>query len=653
VRRSSLIVVLLSALPTGTEAAESWTEVRSPNFTLVSNAGERRARGTAWELEQARAAFAKLWPWAKLAPGRPTVVIAAKDEGTLKRWAPRYWEVKGGIRPVSLGASGADREYLLLRLDGAPTDGLQVTGYFTLYRAYVSKLLSSSLERPLPVWLSIGLGEVYGNTSVLDKEVQVGKAVPWHLRKLNQRTRHPLPVILAAQRDTPLVSRDDERDMFDAQCWALVHYLTFGDKGAHAPGLDRFIRLWLAGRPQDVAWAESLPDVRTLQDELPVYTSGVTIPYGRLLADVNLERERLPVRPLAPAETAALQAGVHVALRRPAEARAAIEGARTADPTSAASYDAEGLLADHEGDKARAAQAYGKAEELRSTSSYTHYRAAQLAWKQPADPETLAAIRKRLERAIELNDLYAYAYSYLAEVMAYQDEAKAALPLAQRALTLDPGDAYNHVALARVLYRLGDAPAARSAAQRGLTLADRDRDRANAEDFLRFMDEDAAYRRRQESQQATGSQLAACQGGDSTACTEVIPVLERTCGEGQSGACAFAGWLFAEGRGVAKDAPRAASFWQRACAAGDKHACVQHALGQARGEGVPQDVDQAMTTLDGLCREEFFAGCTQLALLYAGRPGAKDRARARELLAKACEGGEPDACGLAKSMPRD
>ena len=121
------------------------------------------------------------------------------------------------------------------------------------------------------------------------------------------------------------------------------------------------------------------------------------------------------------------------------EAQAAIREARTADPRSPISYDAEGLLADLDQDKPRTTQAYAQAVELGSTNAYSHYRAAQLAWKAQADASTLAGLRQRLERAIELNDSFANAYSYLAEVLVQQGDGEGALVPAQRAVALEPG----------------------------------------------------------------------------------------------------------------------------------------------------------------------------------------------------------------------
>jgi hypothetical protein len=113
-RRASLAAALVCVWPHVAGAAESWTEVKSPNFRVVTNVGEGRARDMAWELEQARAAFAKLWPWARLAEGKAVVVVVARMKPPssvglrratvrcnrlaliLARWIRRTLPVRGG-----------------------------------------------------------------------------------------------------------------------------------------------------------------------------------------------------------------------------------------------------------------------------------------------------------------------------------------------------------------------------------------------------------------------------------------------------------------------------------------------------------------------------------------------------------------------------
>ena len=629
--------------------AETWIEVKTPNFTVVSNAGEGTAQRTAGEFEQVRAAYGKVWPWAHLAQGRPTVVLALKNDGTLRRWAPGYFEVRGGVNVVSAWASGADREYLLLRTDYRP-ENVEVTPNYNLYRAYVAVLLSSSFERRLPLWLSNGLEDVLGNTSVRDTEILVGRPVPWEFQRFNQGGRSPLRVILDARQDSPLVTKESDRHLFDAQTYVLVHYLLYGDRGAHAEALGRFVQLWLAGRAHDEALAEAFGDVGALEGELKIYATRPILSYAKFQAEAKLTPERKAARVLPPAEVAGLQACVHVAMNRPVEAQATIREARTADSRSPLSYDAEGLLADRDRDKPRATQAYLQAVELGSTNAYSHYRAAQFSWKAEADAAALAGLRQRLERAIELNGSYANAYSYLAEVIVQQGDGPAALVPAQRAVALEPGGAYHRVALARVLHKLGRGDEARRSAELGLQLAENDAERSNAERFLLFLKEEARYSRDRERQETSQKQTNACESGDAAACAQVLPDLEKACGEKKVSACLYLSWLYSQGSGVARDAAKAAGYVEQACGAGDKRSCVEHAWKIVEGEGVVKDEPRGLAALEKLCDEGFFPACTRLAVAQAAKPGASSRARARALLARACEGGEADACAMAKRL---
>lgn len=646
--RAAVCGGLLLAGPAG--AAESWVGVKSPSFTVVSNAGEGTARQTAWEFEQVRAAYARLWPWARLAEGRATVVVALKDEKSLSQWAPEYFEAKGGIRIASVSSHGADADYLLLR-PGLRPGSRAVDPNYNLYRAYLHSLLSASLDRRLPLWLSNGLAAVFGNTSVRDKEVHVGQPVPWHLQRFSDGPRLPLRTVLEAQPGSDLALKDGQREVFDAACWVLVHYLTFADNGAHTAQLDRFIRLWLAGQPQERALAEALGDLAALEKQLPTYATRSILPFGRLQADVNIELARPPVRLLAAAEVASLQAAVHVAMDRPDDAEAAVQRARSADPGAPGSYDAEGLLADRQKQRERAVQAFEQATQRGSTRAHSWYRAAQLAWTPSADAAVLATLRQRLERAVELNPSYADARSFLAEVLVQQGQAAAALPQAERAVALEPGESYHQLALARTLQKLGRAGDARAAAQRGLQLADTPSERDQAQRLLTFLVQDNAFQQRRAAQQARQEKLQACSGGDAAACADALPELESSCEEGSAAdACTFAAWLHREGRGVPKDAARSAALLDRACRLDDKRSCVEFAWAQAHGDGLPKAEPAARALLEALCGDEVFLACTRLALLHAAVPKVGEQARAKELLARACAGGESDACRMVQGM---
>ena len=101
-RRFAAAVVTLATLTLPAAAADQWTEVRSPHFTITSNASKGETARLAWQLEQVRSEIAVLWPWAKVDLNRPLGVFALKDEPSLKLLAPAYWEKKGGGNVASV-----------------------------------------------------------------------------------------------------------------------------------------------------------------------------------------------------------------------------------------------------------------------------------------------------------------------------------------------------------------------------------------------------------------------------------------------------------------------------------------------------------------------------------------------------------------------
>ena len=125
---------------------------------------------------------------------------------------------------------------------------------------------------------------------------------------------------------------------------------------------------------------------------------------------------------------------------------------------------------------------------------------------------------------------------------------------------------------------------------------------------------------------------------------------DRACLEGQARSCSYLSWLYSQGSGLPKNAGKAAAYLERACSAGDKRACVEHAWKLVGGEGVAKDAPRGTSALQALCDASFYPACTRLAVVEAAKPNATARTRAKTLLARACEGGEQDACSMAGQL---
>ena len=160
----------------------------------------------------------------------------------------------------------------------------------------------------------------------------------------------------------------------------------FGDNGMRADKLNAYAKLVSTGKNATAAFAETLGPIEALDGPFRVYFQRSIFSFRRVNIDVSVDRERFPVRPLPPAESASALAQFHAVMHRPIEARAAIAEARKADPNAAGSYVAEGLLADSASKNTEAKAAYAKAVELASSSPYAYYRLASLTWQ----PECLA-----------------------------------------------------------------------------------------------------------------------------------------------------------------------------------------------------------------------------------------------------------------------
>jgi tetratricopeptide (TPR) repeat protein len=482
-------LAVLSAFFSAEAADDAWVEMRSAHFRVISNASEGSTRTLTWQLEQIRNVIATLWPWARVDLTTPLGVIAVKDESSMRALAPAYWEEKGDVHPVSVWVTGADRPYLVIRADLRGDDRSTLNPHISAYYSYVSLVLQSSMARDLPLWLGRGLAGVLSNTVVRDSFILLGPPIPWHLQRLRSGSRLTLSALIAVTRSSPEYTQGDRLLAFDAQSWAFVHYLTFGQEGRERRRLDQLLALINQGTDPAIAVKEAVGPVEAFEGPLNVYVNQALFPYAKAPLDLSVKREAFNVRPLPPSESVAARAAFHVAMRRPVEARALVAAARKADPGAAASYAAEGLLLDAEGKEEEARTAYASAVERGSSDPHAYYRLASLESGPDPSRDTLLQVEKHLARAVELNDRLAAAYAYLAEVrVALDPKTDGALPLARRAIALEPAEPGHHLAAARVLWRKGNYDDAGKEAQTALSLSRTDQQRDRAQQVIKGLD---------------------------------------------------------------------------------------------------------------------------------------------------------------------
>jgi len=479
------LVVLAAFVPSLSAADDPWIEVKSPNFTVVSNAGEGRARNVAWQFEQIRAAIQIGWPWARVQLDRPVVVVAAKDENSMKLLIPGFWEKSSrDSRPSSVFGTGAAAHYITLRSDVRADDTVGINPYVSSYWSYSALTLNEAFERPLPLWFRNGLAELLSNSIVRDNEIQFGRAIPWNVARLQQEGRLRLSELVTLDSKSPYYANGTTRPLFDAQSWGVMHYMMFGagNGGTH---VNQLTDLLLKGAPSTEAIQRVFGSVDALEIAYLNYQKKPITQFVRLKVDTNASSKNFPVRALSPGELAGVHAAVHTTLGRPVEARAAIAAA--GENQGASTYDVEALLLDREGKRDEARSAYTKAVELNSESFYTHYRLATMIWTANADVDTRKRMETLLRRSVALNSFYSPSQSFLADTIAQGATPADALPIAIRAATLDPSSAAARMTVARVLNRMGRRDDAIGHARASRALAQTDDERGAAEELIAFL----------------------------------------------------------------------------------------------------------------------------------------------------------------------
>ncbi len=357
---SPLLVVLLHSAVMAADA--EWRRLDTAHFSLLSNASERQTRTLAWQLEQVRSAIALVCPWARVDLSKPVLVIAVKDEPSMRTLAPHYWARQSDMHPASIWVEGPDRHYIALRADlRAQADSpAPVNPHLSAYFMYISMLLGSSFDRELPPWFTRGLAGVLSNTIVNDDTVEVGRLIPRHLERLRTYPSMPLKQLVTITRAARNLRDDDAMYAFDTQAWALVHFLLFHENGVHRAKL-AFVSLVQEGSDAQAAFEQAFGSSQQLQALYSSYETRGIYQFIRVRVDLGVKREGTPFVPVVPAAAIGERAAFAAVMGMAETARTSINEARASDPADPHSYVAEGLLVDGPGDRDAASAAFEKA----------------------------------------------------------------------------------------------------------------------------------------------------------------------------------------------------------------------------------------------------------------------------------------------------
>ena len=421
-------------------AKDSWTSVRSKNFLLVGNAGEKEIREVGMRLEQFREVFSRLFTTMNVNSPVPTTVVVFKNDES-------YRPFKTNANTAGYFQPGPDVNYITL---GLATDPRSEQGAFNIIFHEYTHLLVKNTGGNVPTWFNEGLAEYYSTFSITDdQKVVMGRPIASHVYRLRENRMLPLRILFQVDQKSPYYNERDKQSIFYAESWALMHYLILGKDGQRKPQLGKFVELLSANVPMEQAFQQAFAmTFDNMEQELRAYIQRDRYPTltGNLTSKVGYDAAQSA--PLTEAEVQAYLGDLLLHSDR-AEAETYLQRALALDPHLAIANASLGMLRVRQGRADDARESLERAVAASSQNYLIHYYYAYaLSREGNRDmqavtgfaPETATRMRSELNLAIQLRPDFLDSYGLLAFVnLVTETELDETVGLLERVLANSPG----------------------------------------------------------------------------------------------------------------------------------------------------------------------------------------------------------------------
>lgn len=448
-----LIVIIGSAMaPAANKPA--WVELRSPNFIVVTNAGEGQARRTTYQFEMIRAVFRTYFGQKQESTEQPVVILAAKDENTLKGLVPEFWAQKGAAHPAGIYVGGMDADYIALRLD-VSLDQEAYEPFEPVYHEYVHYLTRRLIVR-LPLWMVEGLAEFYGNTQIRNKVVYVGAPSISNVVILHRQQVLPVSTLFEIDASSPYYHEENKTSIFYAESWALTHYLMARDWKENTHRMSDFVQLLDKGVDPKEAASQTIGDAKLLDDPLRKYINNFTM-LAKKVEPPKIDENGFRLRGMTEAEALAVRADFMAHDRHYAEAQQMLEEALKADPKLAVACEGLSFVALQRGNTADAEKWSAQGIKI-DPQDYraNYYYAWSLMRAGHYDDQSLSKAEASLRVVIKTNPDFLPAYdamAYVLELEGGKEKLGEAYMMTLQAVTREPGNVHYRIRSVEVLQR--------------------------------------------------------------------------------------------------------------------------------------------------------------------------------------------------------
>src|SRR5688500_6181622 len=335
-----LFLLALIFLPESVSAKDDWLQVRSKNFNLIGNAGEKDIRKVATKLEQFRESFRLLFTNTNVNSPIPTNVVVFKNSGSYKPFKPKRADGKIDEFIAGYFQPGEDVNYITLSTGGEIADV-----YGTIFHEYVHFVIDTNFGKSdVPPWFNEGLAEYYQTFEIVeDQKVKLGLPQGNHLAFLQQNQLIPLGTFFNVSNQALAHNANHSRSIFYAQAWALIHYLVQSGK---ADGMSKFLTLTMANKPAEqafqeafaIAYAQMEKDLRKYVEKRSYNYHALTFK-NKLVFDTDMR-----TLPMTDAESNAYLGDLLYRIRREEDAEPLLRSALSVQPDMSMANTSLGMI---------------------------------------------------------------------------------------------------------------------------------------------------------------------------------------------------------------------------------------------------------------------------------------------------------------------
>lgn len=434
----ALSLLLISLLTATAHAADvQWHRVKSRNFDVITNAGERAGRDTALQFEKMRHGFGLLFNKSTLNSPGALQIFALRNQDDVKTLLG-----SSGFQP------GEDKNFIVLDLSNPGANG-------KIYHEYAHSVITSNFP-PMQPWFDEGVAEFFSGMQIQQNATLVGgEPYPGAIAQLRAS---PLSLVqlFSVKPDSPEHKENDKRSAFYLQSWLVVHYIV---QQKMMPQAGEYFGLALNRKlPVEESINQAFGEpVAKLEEQIKAHLNEIK-PFSLPIPE-SIDPSTYVVAKLKDPE--AKVALAEVKLRTPGkedEAVADLEAVQPTAPNHAAIYGALGSYYLQRNDFERAAVNLKRAVDLGSTDARPYYFSAMLLTRESGASKWLQ-IRSLLRKALELDQNNADALALLAFAEVSGGDTTEAIRWIKQAIALSPrNDGYRlNLAKYMIADKRGDA----------------------------------------------------------------------------------------------------------------------------------------------------------------------------------------------------